>query len=187
MTTRLEAINTMLSCIDHMPLNTLQGTQSAFTVAAQSILDSENQRVQLKGWDFNTEENYPLTPDIDGIIKIAENMIKVEIHQAYLNRYVVREGQIYDKVDHTFVIRHPLEASITFEIPFEDLPEVVKRYVTMSAAYKFTKRQLGSQASCIYTQEDLNEAKADMLVHELALGNYSMIPAYYTNHIRSEL
>ena len=106
MTTRLEAINTMLSCIDHMPLNTIQGTQSAFTVAAQSILNSENQRVQLKGWDFNTEENYPLTPDIDGIIKIAENMIKVEIHQAYLNRYLVREGKIYEKVDHTFVIRH---------------------------------------------------------------------------------
>lgn len=187
MTTRLEAINEMLSCIGHMPINTLVGTQSSFTISAQKLLDSELKRVQLRGFDFNTEEDYVLEPDTDGYISIASNMTKVEINQQYLNRYVVRNSKIYDKVNHTFVIEHPLTASVTFSLTFEEVPEVVRRYVTMSAAYKFVKRELGSQAVCAYTQEDLMEAKADMLDHEINIGNYSMIPAYYTGEIRGDL
>lgn len=187
MTTRLEAINEMLLCIGHMPINTLTGTQSSFTISAQKLLDSELKRVQLRGFDFNTEEDYVLEPDTDGYISIANNMTKVEVNQEYLNRYVVRNSKIYDKVNHTFVIDRPLRASVTFALTFEEVPEVVRRYVTMSAAYKFVKRELGSQAVCAYTQEDLMEARADMLNHEIDIGNYSMIPAYYTRDIRGDL
>ena len=187
MTTRLEAINTMLSCIDHMPLNTIQGTQSAFTVAAQSILNSENQRVQLKGWDFNTEENYVLQPDENKHIHIAEDMLLVKVPTYYKNRYVIRAGKIYDKYKHSFEIDNSIEVTVVFGFDFEDLPEVVKNYVKMSAAYKFTKRELGSQSTCIYTQEDLLEAKADMELHELTTGSYTMIPEYYNNDIKESL
>lgn len=187
MTTKLEAINEMLLCIGHAPINTLAGTQSSFTISAQKLLDSELKRVQLRGFDFNTEEDYVLEPDEDGYIKIADNMTKIEVHQIYLNRYVVRNSKIYDKVNHTFEINHPVRAAVTFALTFEEVPEVVRRYVTMSAAYKFVKRELGAQAVCAYTQEDLAEAKADMLDHEINIGNYSMIPAYYTGEIRGEL
>ena len=187
MTTKLEAINEMLSCIGHMPINTLAGTQSSFTISAQKLLDSELKKIQLRGFDFNTEENYVLEPDEDGYIKIADNMTKIEVHQRYLNRYVVRGSRLYDKVNHTFEINHPVRASVTFALTFEEVPEVVRRYVTMSAAYKFTKRELGSQAVCAYTQEDLMEARADMLDHEINIGNYSMIPEMYTREIRGDL
>lgn len=187
MTTKLEAINRMLACIDHQPINTLEGTKSAFTVSAISLLDSETQRVQLRSFDFNTEEDYPLIPDVEGFIKIPDNMVKVEVHQIYLNRYVVRDKKIYDKLNHTFNIRETLRASVTFSFKFEELPEVFQRFITMSAAYKFTKQQLGSQAACVYTQEDLLEAKAEALAHEIDIGNYSMIPDYYIRNIRGEL
>ena len=41
MTTKLEAINTMLSCIGQSPLNSLEGTKSYFTIAAEKILEDE--------------------------------------------------------------------------------------------------------------------------------------------------
>ena len=137
--------------------------------------------------DFNTEENYVLEPDVDDYIQIASNMTKIEINQEYLNRYVVRGSKIYDKVNHTFKISQPLRATVTFALTFDEVPEVVRRYVTMSAAYKFVKRELGAQAVCAYTQEDLAEAKADMYNHEIDIGNYSMIPEMYTGEIRGEL
>lgn len=187
MTTKLEAINTMLSCIGHMPINTLAGTQSSFTVSAQTLLDSELQRIQLRGFDFNTEEDYVLTPDVNGYIRIPDNMTKIEVNQIYLNRYVVRGGKIYDKEQHTFKISEPLTATVVFSLEFEEVPEVVRRYVMMSASYKFVKRELGSQAVCVYTQEDLMEARADMYNHEIDIGNYSMIPEYYTREIRGDI
>ena len=66
MTTKLEAINTMLSCIGQAPLNTLEGTKSYFTIAAERILEDEVKRIQLQGWDFNSEDDYQLNPDVNG-------------------------------------------------------------------------------------------------------------------------
>lgn len=187
MTTKLEAINTMLSCIGQSPLNSLEGTKSYFTIAAEKILEDEVKRFQLQGWDFNSEDNYQLNPDINGIIKIPSNMIMVKLPTLYKNKYVVRQGKLYDKFNHTFVITNPVRASVVFCFPFDELPEVAKEYAKMSAAYKFVKRELGSQATCQYTQEDLMEARVALEQHELEIGEYTMIPDMYNGNIRSEI
>ena len=86
MTTKLEAINTMLSCIGQSPLNTLEGTKSYFTIAAEKILEDETKRIQLQGWDFNSEDFYQLNPDVNNIIKVPENMIMIKFPTIYKNR-----------------------------------------------------------------------------------------------------
>lgn len=187
MTTKLEAINVMLACIGHNVINTLEGVKSAFITTAENILDTETKRVQLQSYDFNTEENYPLVPDTDGFIKIPDNVVSIAYPQAYLNRYTERNGKLYDKAEHSFIIKHPLRVGIVFALEFEELPEVVRYYITILSAYKFTKRELGSQAVCIYTQEDVNEAKQAFIESELDLGNYSLIPEYYTREIKGDL
>lgn len=187
MTTKLEAINLMLSCIGHGSINSLEGTKSSFITTAENILNSETKRVQLQSYDFNTEENYPLNPDVNGLIKIPENVVSIAYPQDYLNRYTVRKGKLYDKVEHTFIIKHQLRVGITFALAFDELPEVVKYYIAILSAYKFTKRELGSQAVCVYTQEDVNEAKQAFLESELDLGNYSLISEFYTRDIKGDL
>ena len=187
MTTKLEAINIMLSCIGHNAINTLKGVKSAFITTAENILDAETKRIQLQSYDFNTEDNYPLVPDVDGIIKIPANVVSIAYPQNYLNRYTVRNGKLFDKLEHSFVIKQPLRVSITFALSFEELPEVVRYYVTILSAYKFTKRELGSQAICVYTQEDVNEAKQAFMESELDLGNYSLISEFYTREIKGDL
>lgn len=187
MTTKLEAINTMLSCIGQSPLNTLEGTKSYFTIAAEKILEDEVKRFQLQGWDFNSEDNYQLNPDTNGFIQIPSNMIMVKFPTYYKNRYVVREGKLYDKFKHTFEITQPIKVSVVFCFPFEDLPVVAQEYAKMTAAYKFVKRELGSQATCQYTQEDLMEARVALEQHELEIGEYTMIPDMYNGNIRSWL
>lgn len=187
MTTKLEAINTMLSCIGQSPLNTLEGTKSYFTIAAENILDDEVKRFQLQGWDFNSEDNYQLNPDSDNYINIPSDMIMVKLPTYYKNQYVVREGKLYDKVNHTFQITKPLKASVVFCLDFDDLPEVAKEYAKMSAAYKFVKRELGSKEVTLYTQEDVAGALLALEQHEIEIGNYTMIPDMYNGNIRSEI
>lgn len=184
MTTKLEAINTMLSCIGQSPLNSLEGTKSYFTISAENILDAETKRIQLQGWDFNSEDNFQLNPNTSNIIQIPENVLMVKFPTLYKNRYVVKEGKLYDKFRHTYEIEKPLKVSIVFCYAFEDLPEVAKVYAMMSAAYKFVKRELGSQAACQYTQEDLMEARVALEQHELEIGEYTMIPAMYDGRVK---
>jgi hypothetical protein len=187
MTTKLEAINIMLSCIGHNSINSLEGVKSAFITSAENILNTETKRVQLQSYDFNTEDNYPLNPDLDGYIKVPKNVVSIAYPQDYLNRYTVRNGKLFDKVNHTFKINHQLRVSITFALEFEELPEVVRYYIAILSAYKFTKRELGSQAVCIYTQEDVEEARQAFLESELDLGNYSLISEFYTRDIKGDL
>lgn len=187
MTTRLEAINTMRSCVGQAPLNSLEGTKSYFTIAAENILDDEVKQIQLQGWDFNSEENFQLSPDVNNFINIPPDITTIKFPYPYKNRYVIRQGKLYDKWHHTFKIPQPVKASVVFCFKFEDLPETVKTYAKMSAAYKFTKRELGSEKTCIYTQEDLAEAKAAMIQYDLQTGNYSLIPEMYNGTIESSL
>jgi hypothetical protein len=187
MTTKLEAINTMLSCIGQSPLNTLEGIKSYFTIAAESILDSETKRIQLTGWDFNSEDNYQLNPDENNIIKIPDNMAMVKFPTLYKNRYVVREGKLYDKFEHTYEIPTPLKVSVVFSYDFEDLPEAARVYAMMSASYKFVKRELGADKVAQFTQEDLMEARVALEQHELEIGEYTMIPDMYNGNIKEWL
>ena len=185
MTTKLEAINTMLSCIGQAPLNSLSGTKSYFTISAEKILNDEIKRIQLQGWDFNSEDNYPLVPNTDNEIVVPSNLIMINMPSYYKNRYVVRNGKLYDKQEHTFKINKTLKASVVFCLEFEELPEVAREYAKMSAAYRFVKRELGSEKACAYTQEDLSEARIALEQHELEIGDYTMIPDMYNGNIRS--
>lgn len=187
MTTKLEAINTMLLCIGQAPLNTLEGTKSYFTIAAEKILDDEVKRLQLQGWDFNSEDDYQLNPDVQNHINITSEMLMIKFPSFYKNQYVVRESKLYDKFNHTFKITKPLRVSIVFAFVFDKLPEVVKEYAKISAAYKFVKRELGSNSVAIYTQEDLAEARVAMEQHELEVGDYTLIGEFYNGQIKDEL
>ena len=187
MVTKLEAINTMLSCIGQSPLNSLEGTKSYFTIAAEKILDDETKRFQLQGWDFNSEDFYQLNPDINNIINIPDNLIMVKFPTVYKNRYVVREQKLYDKFKHTYEIPEPLRVSVVFAFPFEGLPEVAQQYATLLAAHKFVKRELGADKATQYVQEDLLEARIALEQHELEIGEYTMIPDMYNGNIKGWL
>lgn len=187
MTTKLEAINTMLSCIGHAPLNTLEGTKSYFTQAAEKILDDETKRIQMQGWDFNSEDFYQFTPDENNIIAIPDNLVMIKFPTLYKNRYVVREGKLYDKFEHTYEIKEPIKCSVVWCFQFIDLPEVARQYAMMSAAYKFVKRELGAEKASQYTQEDLMEARVALEQHELEIGEYTMIPQMYDGRVKESI
>ncbi len=187
MTTKLEAINTMLSCAGQSPLKTLEGTKSYYTVSAEQILDKECKRVLLEGWDFNTDEHYELKPDVNKIIHITDDMLLVQLPQFYRNRYVTRQGKLYDKVNHSYEIKSPLKVKIIWNFTFEDIPENFRHFVTISAAYKFCKRVLGSETACAYTREDVAEAYRDLLGYELETGNYTLIPEMHNRTIRRDI
>lgn len=187
MTTKLEAINTMLSCIGQSPLSSLEGTKSYYTVMALQILEKECKRVLLEGWQFNTEEDYELRPDINNQIAITDDMLLVYFPQYCGNRYVVRNNKLYDKDKHTFEIKQSLKCRVVWNFEFEAIPENFKHYVMISSAYKFCKRALGSQTESAYTKEDVIEAYKDLQGYELETGNYSIIPEMRNGQIRGEI
>ena len=63
LTTKLDAVNIMISVIGESPVNTLGGTSAVpvTVVQAESVLNETSKAIQSEGWHYNTEYDYPLS------------------------------------------------------------------------------------------------------------------------------
>jgi len=164
--TELEAINDMLSLISESPVASLdEASRVADAQVAMQILRRENRTVQTHGWDWNTEKDLALSPDMDGNIILPKNTIKVDPTDPQLD-YVIRGGKLWDRTGKTFNIGKKAVLTITFVHPFEDLPETARRYISMAAGRKFENRTIGDGNSHQINELDVLKAWAILLQEE---------------------
>jgi hypothetical protein len=166
LTTKLEAVNTMISVIGEAPVNSL-GVGTGFIPVsvsqAESVLDETTKAVQSEGWHFNTEHEYPLTPDaVTKRIKLPGNTLSVDLDpQIYTDSDPVQRGRkLYDRKNHTDKWSKEVKASIIFELDFDELPEQFRHYITVKSARIFASRFLGNREIEGFALRDEIEAKA---------------------------
>jgi hypothetical protein len=165
LTTKLEAVNTMISVIGESPVNTITGQTSLPITAIQAIstLDETSRAVQSEGWHCNTEHEYELTPDSNtSKITLPNNTLKFDLDPLlYTDTDPVQRGlKLYDRKNHTEVWTQNVKGTITFELEFEDLPEQIRHYVTVKAARIFANRFIGNREIEGFTLREEVEAKA---------------------------
>lgn len=156
LTTELQAVNVMLSVIGEAPVNQLEGANISDVATARNILAEVSKEVQSKGWDFNTEDNYPLVPDVDGNICLPANIARVAVDiTSYPDHDFVQRGlRLYDKKQHTYEVPHTVEAKIVLILDFEEMPEPFRRYVTIKASRIFQDRTVGSDTLHGFSAKD---------------------------------
>ena len=170
MTTQLQAINQMLVGIGQAPVVSLDIANPEIATAL-SILDSMNREVQGEGWHFNTEINYPFTPDANGEITVPANVLQISDNktsnvQAY--QTVLRSGKLYDKISHSysFPTGNPLRCDVVWLFDFEDIPQVFQDYVTQKAARAFAGSVVGSKEMFQFNQVDEALLRANCLTYD---------------------
>ena len=170
MTTKLQAINQMLSGIGQAPVVSLDISNPEIALA-ESILDAVNREVQGEGWHFNTEVNYPLTADVNGQIFVPVNVLQLSDNK-YSNtqkyQTVLRDGKLYDKIGHTynFTANSTVKCDVVWLFDFEDLPQVFKDYITQRAARVFAGRALGSQEMVTFNAQDEANLRANCIAYD---------------------
>ena len=164
LTTKLDAVNIMISVIGESPVNTLSGTSVPVTVTqAVHALDETSKAIQSEGWHFNTEYDYPLVPDsVTKRITLPVNTLKVDLDpELNTDTDAVQRGlKLYDRKNHRDTWTKDLKAIITFELEFEELPEQFRHYISVKSARIFAARFLGSREIEGFALRDEIEAKA---------------------------
>jgi len=164
LTTKLEAVNTMISVIGEAPINTLTGVSLPISaIQAQAALEETSRAIQSEGWHCNTEHEYELTPDaVTKKITLPQNTLKFDLDPLlYTNVDPVQRGlKLYDRKNHTEQWDSSVKGTITFELEFEDLPEQIRHYVAVKAARVFANRFIGTREIEGFTLRDEVEAKA---------------------------
>lgn len=178
-TTELEAVNTILSTIGEAPLNSLTGSLPVDGTVAVNILSEITREVQSAGWHFNTHYKVTLTRDTGNKIPLATNILRVELDN---NRYskvqydiVQRDNYLYNlaKNQDTFDTNFE-DVTVVYLLPFNEIPEQAKRYITIRSARVFHDRTLGANTLHKFSTEDEARALIVLKQAEASTGDYSI-------------
>lgn len=180
-TTKLQAVNTMLSAIGEPPVNTLS-SQRADSNIAEQILDEVSRDVQGYGWHFNTEENIVLTPDSTGYIVVSENTVRVDTDKyKYTNLDIVLRGdKLYDRVTNSYLFAGQVTVDRIVLLEFNEIPDAARNYITIRAARIFCDRMLGSEKHHVFNNQDEMMALVRLRSYENDTADHNIFDEYST-------
>jgi len=146
LTSKLDAINSMLFGVGEAPVNTMNSGLQEAEIAAIT-LDTISREVQSAGWAFNTDIRYTLSLNSDNHINVPSNCIHIDttsLTRSYDSDIVMRNQKLYDRTKNTYEFTGSVEVDMIVLLEFEELPEVARRYITLRAGRKFQENILGS-------------------------------------------
>ena len=178
-TEELPAVNEILASVGQAPVTTLDQTNPDVAIAYDTLINVSRE-VQAEGWTFNTEEYYPMTPDSNGEIAIANNILQIDLHDEKDNQYetVRRSGKLYEKINHTYDWTTltgwtEVRCNIVWLFDWVDLPRPIQDYIVARSAAIVSSRIVGDaqQYQILSQKEQWNRAQA--MEYECNQGDYT--------------
>lgn len=185
-TTELQAVNVVLEACGQRPVGSLDSPGEHAATAIKRLGES-NVETQAEGWAFNTDDCFEIDPTTAGEIVLPANTLLVRQITAKLpvpalsggstpptgpalvmvpgtlrSRVVIRGGKLYDRKLHTFNIGVPVQVDLTVCLPFEDVPQNARWYITLKAARRMAAGKLVSGTVYQFTKADEDQARIRM-------------------------
>jgi hypothetical protein len=179
LTTKLEAVNSMLGHIGETPVNSISNTNALPVSAATAVsaLDEISRAVQSEGWQFNTEVNVSLSPAGDGTITLSDDIIEMDPIDTSID--VVQRGlSLFDRSNNTTVFNRDLKVNQTRLLDWDSLPEPARRYITLRASRIFQGRVVGSRELESLIARDEYIARANLLEFDSGSADRTIFDSY---------
>lgn len=177
MLTELDAVNSMLEAIGEMPVDTLEDEAIEDMVRARRTLQLVSRSFQAAGWHFNSRTGMVIQPSSDKKeIVLPFNCLRVDSVRCSGRIDVIQQGRrLYDNSRHTFTFEHPVTVDLVLFLPFDELIQPARDFITIRATRQF---QIGTsrstviaqlterseyEAMAVFKQADLQNADRNML------------------------
>ena len=172
----LSAVNSVLGSIGQAPVQRLEYKNPEISFVA-NIVKEVNNDVQNEGWVFNREEGVEYLPSgTNNQIAIPGNVLRMDASEGQIYRdsdLVRRQGFLYDKLNHTFEFTKPVKCDVVYLLPYEDLPNVFKRYITYRASVRAVNQLTSNpQLAGILAQQEAY-SRAACMEYECNQGDYT--------------
>ena len=145
---------------------------------ALNTLREVSREVQAEGWSFNKEYDYPITPDSNNEVLIANDVLQMDLNQTYtqnMNRDSInRGGKLYDRTKHSYKwTDETLYVDITWEMSWGSIPEPVQAFIVARAASIVSSRIIGDPNQYQMLQQKEAFARSMALEYECNQGDYT--------------
>ena len=188
-TTELEAVNTLLHTIGEAPVNSLTGTLPIDATLANNTITEISREVQSAGWHWNTFYKYSLSLDTNSKIPLADNIMRVDLDTGKYplsTHDVIKRGSfLFNKQGNSFTFDEAVEANVIILLPFAELPENARRYITIRGARVFQDRTLGAGVLHKFNQVDELNALAILKQEETDTADTNIFNSFDTFNIIS--
>ena len=170
-TTKLQAVNTLLSIVGEAPLNSLTPPLTGDAALAERVLDEISTEIQGEGWSWNTMVYDAIPLDTNGHSTLPSNTLAVRFNPISYpsQRFVLRGIKLFDRIKNSYDLRGSLGVALTGsttdlvaqvveELAWDDIPETGKRYIMIRAGRIYSNRVVTSSTIESYTADDEEKA-----------------------------
>lgn len=137
-----EGVNELLLTIGEVPItdNTqaVEAESSSDVGIARDTILKLSKAMQLEGYWFNKETNYPLVPNINNKIPISDTILSIVD-----TNYLIKDHKLYDVNKRTYDFDKTVSTTIIFLIVFDDLPQVMADTIVREAKVEFYNNTFG--------------------------------------------
>ena len=172
----LSAVNSVLGAIGQSPVQRLEYRNPEISYVV-NIISEVNSDVQNEGWVFNREEGVEFAPSgRKQEIPIPPNVLRLDISDGQIYRttdVVRRQGKLYDKMSHSFRFANAVMCDVVYKLPFEDLPNVFKRYITAKSSVRAATQMVANPALAQLLAQQEAFARAACMEYECNQGDYT--------------
>lgn len=178
--TELEAVNDMLAAIGQSPLNTFNSGILDQNMA-RSELGKIVREVCLYGFKFNTDENYVLTPDANGICYVPAGAFSVDPmdprQDLTIRKHPSDAFALWDNANLTWTLALPVKVRIKWSFDYDALPETARGYAVLAAGRRFQARIVGDRALDAFAAEAEQKSWLTLQREQAATADINMFTA----------
>ena len=185
--TELSAVNSILGAIGQSPVTTINYENPEISFI-YNILTEVNKDVQNEGWHFNTEYHVKVTPDANKNITLPVKTLRYDFYDEGNNKtrdVVVRDGKLYDLVDHTNEFTGDAYLDVVTLYAFSDLPNPFQRYITYRAASRAATQLVSNPQLVQLLQQQEASARATCMEYECSQGDHNYFGFGHDTNYRS--
>ena len=151
----LDAVNSVLANIGQSPVNDLTENSVDIGLAVRH-LSSVSRELLMRGWSFNTDSEYVLSPNPDNKIDITDDMLAVDLDKVNYPEFdvVIRGSFLYNRYNRSYTLTADLKADITWLLAWQDLPPHAQNYIAVTSGIRLADDTEAGAASHKFGQED---------------------------------
>jgi hypothetical protein len=166
--------------IGQSPVNTLVDTGIKDVEIARLILHQTSREVQTRGWTFNSDYAYEISPDENDRILVPSDCLHID-PVSRGNDFVQRYDEdnsamsMYDLNEQTFDRTTVLKVDIIWFVAFEKIPQAARNYIALKAARIFQAGAVASEVLFRFDQHHEDEALTTLSRGESRVGDRNML------------
>lgn len=174
--TELEAVNVILNNIGETSVSSLEDETLVDALMARSLLTTVSRELQTKSWHWNTDLERKMLRTNKGEIVLPTNTMSVVPAGADKGLDLVQRGRrLYDRRKHTYNFTKDITVNLTVSLPFDEMPETARRFVTLRAARMFQEQTISSESLAQGDRVDEAIAYSTLMTEHLRVAGYSML------------